>query len=139
MDDNGYSLITKLLTGVVTGLSAGLGWLLSRWVGMNDRLTAIEISNEVRTPIYAEMQRVQEEHRERLVAVETIVEKINEVQVANLRSYTELVAKLEILTRIDESLNNLARVCEKIVPREEWDLNNRHMDERLRKQEARRG
>jgi hypothetical protein len=39
---------------------------------------------------------------------------------------------LEILPRIDESLKHLARVCETIVPREEWERVKEMHDERLK-------
>ena len=98
------SLLLRILTGLLTVSVPGLGWLVKRALDYNSRLVRVET--------------VQGTHDKKF---DELVGKIDGV-----------AEKLDILPRLDETMRNLTRVCETIVPRNEWEtvtrLQNARMD-----------
>jgi hypothetical protein len=97
------SLLLRILVGAYTVALPGIGWLIRRAIN----------------------------HNERMVRMET-VQGLHERKFDELAGKLDGVAdKLDILPRLDETMRNLTRVCETIVPRPEWELANRLHEERM--------
>ena len=97
------SLLLRVLTALLTVSIPGLGWLINKAIDMDSRLVKVET--------------LQDAHQTRF---DELSDKIDGV-----------ADKLDILPRLDETMRNLTRVCETIVPRPEWELNNRLQEERM--------
>ena len=97
------SLLLRILTGLLTVSIPGLGWLIKRALTYDSRLVKVEMR--------------QESHAKKFDELSGKIDGVAE--------------KLDILPRLDETMRNLTRVCETIVPRPEWELNNRLQGQRM--------
>lgn len=115
-----------------------LGWMARKVLGHDTRITTVETQMEERTPLITEIQRIQVIDGNRLVMAEASLAELKALNGSAERQFAAINAKLECLPRIEEALLNLSRVYAQIVPREEWELNNKMLDERMNRIENRR-
>jgi hypothetical protein len=97
------SLLLRLLAGLLTLSVPGLGWLIKRSLSYNERMVKVET--------------VQATHDKKFDELGGKIDGVAE--------------KLDILPRLDETMRNLTRVCETIVPRPEWETVNRLQEARM--------
>jgi hypothetical protein len=121
----------KIIQGLGIVLVPAVGWLARRLLQMHDRVIKLELQMGQHLVVEDEVTRARAADRERLVVVESAILSLTKTQERQDSALSDISSKLEILPRIDESLKYLARVCATIVPRDEWEMNNRRLDERI--------
>jgi hypothetical protein len=126
----------KVLEVLASASIPGFAWLTKAYLSQQRQVTKLETLVHERLGNITAITAKQIEDSNRLSVVEGGVLHLTEMQKTSDNRFAEVSRQLEILPRIDESLKYLARVCATIVPRDEWDLNNRRIDDRLDRTEV---
>lgn len=115
---------------VIASLSVPfIAWLGKSYLDLHNRLIKAETRLEERSKTLTEVRDRQIVDTHRLTQAESHIDQLRDMHRDMLRvteaRHAELSAKLEILPRLDESINNLTQVCRTFAPRE---VHEAHMD-----------